>query len=131
MTKGVQSFLQSNLEVVMKHISSRRFLAAFLALALAIAPFSQAEARWRGHHHHHHGNGWGTAAIVSGALLGTALLVNATQPRYYAPAPAYYYPQQQAYYAPQPVYYSAPQPRYYVQSPNGAYYAPAAAYYPY
>ena len=112
----------------MKHV----LLASFLALALSVTSFSPAEARWHGgygHRYHHNNHGWETAAIVGGALLGTALLIDAASPRYYEPPPAYY-PPQQAYYAPPRAVYYAPTPRYYVSGPYG-YYAPAAAYYPY
>ena len=97
----------------------KTIFAATLAATLLTTATAQAGG-WYGHrgyphyygHHHHHGDGLAIALGVTGALVGTAILVDALSgPRYVAPAPVYYYPP-----PPPPVYYQSP-PVYYQSAP--------------
>jgi hypothetical protein len=88
----------------------RTVLAAVLAGTMFFTATAAQAGGWHGGYGrggygygHHHNNGLGIALGVTGAFLGTAILVDAlSRPRYVVPATAYYYP------PPPPVYYQSP-----------------------
>lgn len=90
--------------------------AIFVALITLLAICSPGPARARGGYHHGHGhhNGAALALGIVGAVIGTAILVDAlTAPHYVAPPPPPYYPPPVVYAPPPPVSYRyAPRPYY-------------------